>query len=105
MSATRLSNLVGYDEYINEDLLDEFDFDIDENDDLYEMRKLTSAEEKRKEMVISLMKVLNKRPGYSSAKAKFMKVFHIEAKKAVAENGLNPKVLKDLNKVTLREIE
>lgn len=112
MSTAKLSNLIGYDEYVNEDLIDdEFDYDYDMEDDdddnLYEasMRNLTSAEKKKRTVLIGLMTALNKKPSYLAAKSKFMKIFHTEAKRVVSENGLNPKVLKELNKVTLREIE
>lgn len=116
-----LKNLVEYDQYlvegandyeIDENLLD-FEIDTDDNDesvfidgDLYEASKLrmTAKDRKRAQMLSQLFNALNKKPAYKAAVSKFIKVLKMEAKKVVREEQLPPKVLKNLNKVTLRDI-
>ena len=113
----KLSNLIAYDEYLVEG---EENFEIDENssvfesddsDDLvysagnlYEALRMTGQQRKRAQNIGELMSLLNKRPAYMAAAAKFIKIMKVEAKKTVRENGLNPKVLRQLEKVTLRDI-
>lgn len=113
----KLSNLIAFDEYLveGEDI-----YEIDENSDLfeddndedfvysagaiYEKLRMTGMQRKRAQNIGHLMMLLNERPAYKAAASKFIKVMKMEAKKTVRENGLPPKVLKQLSKVTLRDL-
>jgi hypothetical protein len=113
-----LRNLKSFDDYLVEGL---DDFEINENDvefesdgendvyldgELYEATapRLTSKERQKAQEIGRLMTALNKKQSYITAKEKFIKVFKVEAKKTVQELKLNPKVLKKLDKITLRSI-
>jgi hypothetical protein len=98
------------DEYT--DYEDDGSYDDEEDDEvffegnLYEATapRLTSKERQKAQDISQLMTALNKRDSYVAAKEKFVKVFRTEAKKTVQELKLNPKVLKKIEKITLKDI-